>query len=147
MLLFRTTHGVRICLPINKLHEALHTAHDVLGHFGRAKTHARVMETFYRPGLATAVVEYVRHCPDCSVNKLHNSWMFGKPGVIGSKKPGLEKRKCLVFYRYVLIAERRALLAGSQIPVHLPGGLPAQSRYTSIPLHLLSGYDYRSRAG
>jgi len=76
--LFRTTQGDRICLPANKLRETLHTAHDVLGHFGRAKTHARVMDTFYRPGLATAVAEYVRHCPECSVNKLHNNRMVGE---------------------------------------------------------------------
>ena len=31
MLLFHTTRGDRICLPVNKLRETLHTAHDVLG--------------------------------------------------------------------------------------------------------------------
>jgi hypothetical protein len=37
MLMFHTTQGNRICLPAEKLRETLHTAHDALGHFGRAK--------------------------------------------------------------------------------------------------------------
>jgi len=86
LLLFRTTQGDRICLPANKLRQTFHTAHDVLGHFGRANTHARVMDTFYRPGLATAVAEYVRHCPECSVNKLHNIRMVQELGRIDAKR-------------------------------------------------------------
>jgi hypothetical protein len=84
-LIFHTTHGNRICLPANKLWETLNTAHEVLGHFGHAKTHTRAMDTFYRPGLATAVAEYVRHCPECSVNKLHNTRMVGEFGRIDSE--------------------------------------------------------------
>jgi hypothetical protein len=44
------------------------------------------MDTFYRPGLATAVAEYVRHCPECSVNKLHNTRMVGELGRIDSER-------------------------------------------------------------
>jgi len=86
LLLFRTTRGDRICLPANKLRQTFHTSHDVLGHFGRAKTHARVMDTFYRPGLATAVAEHVRHCPECSVNKLYNIRMVQELGRIDATR-------------------------------------------------------------
>jgi hypothetical protein len=38
MLIFHPTQGNRIYLPAEKLREILHTAHDALGHFRRAKT-------------------------------------------------------------------------------------------------------------
>jgi hypothetical protein len=52
LLHYKTREGDRICLPRAKISEALHLAHDAMGHFGKEKTYARMTETYYQPKLS-----------------------------------------------------------------------------------------------
>jgi hypothetical protein len=74
---YRTTHGERICLPKVMLDDCLKLSHDSLGHFGTDKTYDRITETYYRPGLSSIVESYVKHCPQCIVNKTSRTKPFG----------------------------------------------------------------------
>jgi hypothetical protein len=74
---YRTTHGERICLPKAMLDDCLKLSHDSLGHFGTDKTYDRITESYYRPGLSSIVESYVKHCPQCIVNKTSRTKPFG----------------------------------------------------------------------
>ena len=63
------------------MRDALTLAHDALGHFGHERTYDRLASTYYRPGLAAAVREYVRYCPSCNKNKT------SKAKTVGSLEP------------------------------------------------------------
>lgn len=76
-LRFLTILGERICLPASRISETLKLSHDVLGHFGTAKTYERISSVYYRPGLSSIVASYVRHCPKCITNKTSRSKMPG----------------------------------------------------------------------
>lgn len=76
-LRFLTIQGERICLPANRIPEVLKISHDILGHFGTAKTYERIASVYYRPGLSAIVAAYVRHCPKCIINKTTRSKMPG----------------------------------------------------------------------
>lgn len=79
-----TIQGERICLPVSRIPEALKISHDVLGHFGTAKTYERLAAAYYRPGLSSIVASYVRHCPKCIINKTTRSKMPGSLAPIDS---------------------------------------------------------------
>ncbi|KAE8231360.1 hypothetical protein CF326_g3626 [Tilletia indica] len=68
-LLIRRTDG-RVALPEGGLPDLLRTVHDDGGHFGFTKTWLAVSKNFWRPGLASAVRAWVRHCSVCQAVKL-----------------------------------------------------------------------------
>jgi hypothetical protein len=68
-LRYRSTTGEKVCLPAGMVKAALQVAHDALGHFGFEKTYERLSSTYYRPGLSTAVKQYIQYCPLCLKNK------------------------------------------------------------------------------
>ncbi|KAE8240474.1 hypothetical protein A4X13_0g7789 [Tilletia indica] len=68
-LLVRRVDG-RLALPFGALPDLLRAAHDDNGHFGFYKTFLTLSRDFWRPGLATAVRAWVRHCDSCQAIKL-----------------------------------------------------------------------------
>jgi hypothetical protein len=56
---------------VSKVHELLfHLAHDVLGHFGFAKTYGSLCESFYWPNMChNLALAYMLACADCQQNK------------------------------------------------------------------------------
>jgi hypothetical protein len=86
-LRFRSTSGEKVCLPAAMLKTALQVAHDALGHFGFEKTYDRLSSTYYRPGLSTAVKQYVQYGPLCIKNKTSRA---KKKGQLLSIDPLLE---------------------------------------------------------
>ncbi|KAE8228256.1 hypothetical protein CF326_g6819 [Tilletia indica] len=68
-LLIRRADG-RVALPEGGLPELLRSVHDEGGHFGFTKTWMAISRRFWRPGLATAVRAWVRHCLICQAVKL-----------------------------------------------------------------------------
>ena len=54
-----------LCLPDTLVPRILHAAHDSAGHWGFEKTWSIIKDRFYRPGLSSDVLQYVRRCPDC----------------------------------------------------------------------------------
>ncbi|KAE8218991.1 hypothetical protein CF319_g7233 [Tilletia indica] len=68
-LLLRRTDG-RLALPDGALPDLLRGAHDDGGHFGFFKTFFALSQDFWRPGLATAVRAWVKHCNTCQAVKL-----------------------------------------------------------------------------
>ncbi|KAE8240461.1 hypothetical protein A4X13_0g7796 [Tilletia indica] len=68
-LLVRRVDG-RVALPYGALPDLLRAAHDAGGHFGFYKTFLALSRDFWRPGLATAVRAWVRHCETCQAVKL-----------------------------------------------------------------------------
>ncbi|KAE8228356.1 hypothetical protein CF326_g6714 [Tilletia indica] len=68
-LLIRRVDG-RLALPHGGLPDLLRAAHDDNGHFGFYKTFLALSRDFWRPGLATAVRAWVRHCNTCQAVKL-----------------------------------------------------------------------------
>jgi hypothetical protein len=64
--------GDRLIVPqVSNVHELLfHLAHDVLGHFGFAKTYGSLRESFYWPNMRWDLEHaYVPGCADCQQNK------------------------------------------------------------------------------
>jgi len=64
--------GNRLIVPwVSKVHELLfHLAHDVLGHFGFAKTYGSLHELFYWPNMCHDFEQaYIPACADCQQNK------------------------------------------------------------------------------
>jgi hypothetical protein len=68
-LRFRSSMGAKVSLPAAMLRSSLEIAYDALGHFGFEKTYDRLNLTYYRPGLSTAVKQYIQYCPLCFKNK------------------------------------------------------------------------------
>jgi hypothetical protein len=52
---------------VAKVHELLfHLAHDILGHFGFAKTYGSLRESFYWPNMRHDLEQaYIPACADC----------------------------------------------------------------------------------
>lgn len=72
--------GERMVIPEDaELREALlHDSHDALGHFGARKSLAALSSSFYWPGMATQVAEYVGSCDGCQRNKARTTRRKGK---------------------------------------------------------------------
>ncbi|KAE8224984.1 hypothetical protein CF326_g7943 [Tilletia indica] len=68
-LLVRRADG-RIALPEGGVPELLRSLHDDSGHFGFTKTWLAVTKGFWRPGLASIVRAWVRHCQICQAVKV-----------------------------------------------------------------------------
>ncbi|KAE8227817.1 hypothetical protein CF326_g7271 [Tilletia indica] len=68
-LLIRRTDG-RVALPEGGLPDLLRSVHDDGGHFGFTKSWLAVSKDFWRPGLASAVRAWVRHCLTCQAVKV-----------------------------------------------------------------------------
>ncbi|KAE8231080.1 hypothetical protein CF326_g3912 [Tilletia indica] len=68
-LLVRRTDG-KLALPECGIPELLRSIHDSGGHFGFTKTWLAASRHFWRPGLATAVRAWVRHCSVCQAVKV-----------------------------------------------------------------------------
>ncbi|KAE8218234.1 hypothetical protein CF319_g7853 [Tilletia indica] len=68
-LLVRRVDG-RVAVPVGGLSELLRSAHDEGGHFGFTKTLLTVSRHFWRPGLASSVRAWVRHCLVCQAVKV-----------------------------------------------------------------------------
>jgi hypothetical protein len=62
-----------------KVHELLyHLAHNVLGHFGFAKTYGSLHESFYWPNMRWDLEQaYIPACADCQQNKGTTQKPFG----------------------------------------------------------------------
>jgi hypothetical protein len=62
-----------------KVHELLyHLAHNVLGHFGFAKTYGSLHESFYWPNMRRDLEQaYIPACADCQRNKGTTQKPFG----------------------------------------------------------------------
>ena len=62
---------IKLVIPETLKEEALRLAHDLTsaGHFGIAKTLAKLKYTFYWPQLYSAVHDYVTTCATCTTNK------------------------------------------------------------------------------
>jgi hypothetical protein len=64
--------GNRLIIPqVSEVHELLfHLAHDVLGHFGFAKSYGSLRESFYWPNMHRDLEQaYIPTCADCQRNK------------------------------------------------------------------------------
>lgn len=64
--------GNRLIIPqVSKVHELLfHLAHNVLGHFGFAKTYGLLHKLFYWPNMRHDLEQaYILACADCQRNK------------------------------------------------------------------------------
>jgi hypothetical protein len=64
--------GNRLVVPqVSKVHELLfHLAHDVLGHFGFAKTYGSLCKSFYWPNMCRDLEQaYIPACVNCQWNK------------------------------------------------------------------------------
>ncbi|KAE8216476.1 hypothetical protein CF327_g345 [Tilletia walkeri] len=68
-LLVRRTDG-RVALPAGGLPDVLRSVHDDGGHFGFTKTWLAISKDFWRPGLATAIRAWIRHCLVCQAVKV-----------------------------------------------------------------------------
>ncbi|KAE8264771.1 hypothetical protein A4X09_0g6863 [Tilletia walkeri] len=68
-LLIRRVDG-RLALPEGALPDLLRSVHDERGHFGFFKTFLALAKDFWRPGLATAVRAWVKHCSVCQAVKI-----------------------------------------------------------------------------
>lgn len=75
----------KIVIPTANRAEILQMFHDdpTAGHFGIAKTYARVTELYYWPGLRKSVYSYVKKCPICAASKGDN---LPQAGIMGSYK-------------------------------------------------------------
>jgi hypothetical protein len=62
-----------IVLPRQLIDKVIGNMHDAVysGHLGVNKTWGKVKERFYRPGLATAVKEYIKYCSICQMVKVN----------------------------------------------------------------------------
>jgi hypothetical protein len=71
----------RLCVPNNPelQHKLLKETHDspLGGHFGGARTIARLNQNFHWPGLKNLVRRYVRTCEECAMNKPTNTKSSG----------------------------------------------------------------------
>ena len=71
LLLRHTDRGIRLPADPQLRLDTLREAHDQLtsGHMGCAKTLARLARSFYWPGMARDVTEYIARCGPCQRNK------------------------------------------------------------------------------
>jgi hypothetical protein len=62
-----------VVLPSQLVDEVIGNMHNAVysGHLGVNKTWEKVKERFYRPGLATAVKEYIKYCMICQTVKVN----------------------------------------------------------------------------
>lgn len=70
----------RLIVPwMSKVHEFLfHLAHDVLGHFGFAKTYGSLHGSFYWPNMCHNLEQvYIPTCSDCQWNKGNTQRLMG----------------------------------------------------------------------
>ena len=76
----------KLCIPEGptRMH-LLREAHDspTGGHWGRNKTMSYLRNHFFWPGLAKDVLEYVKTCHHCQINKARNHKIFGDPSPLG----------------------------------------------------------------
>jgi hypothetical protein len=82
------THGEEeekqelVVLPSQLVDEVIGNMHNAVysGHLGVNKTWGKVKERFCRPGLATAVKEYIKYCMICQTVKVNMTPRVAKPG-------------------------------------------------------------------
>lgn len=75
----------KLVIPTPNRKQVMQESHDpaTAGHFGVSKTHARVFERYYWPGMRKDIRHYVLTCSVCGSNKTTNQ---NKPGLCGQYK-------------------------------------------------------------
>ncbi len=63
--------SLRYVLPAHLVNQVLFSLHNTIygGHLGRKRTKYKVLERFYRPGLAKEIAFYINHCEECQKSK------------------------------------------------------------------------------
>ena len=153
----------KLCIPEGPSRmRLLREAHDspTGGHWGRNKTLSYLRSHFYWPGLSSDVLDYVKTCHHCQINKARNHKIFGDPSPLGVPQGRWEEvsldylgglPKSSLGYTHVLLFVDRLSKMMHAVPV--TNSVTAQetadlflnhvARYHGIPRKVVSDRDPR----